>query len=100
MDFKRGVVKMFKLNSERTAANKLGTGEWHDVESSAEYLAWLAAGNTPEPADPSPAPDYSAMRRAAYVAESDPIFFMAQRGEATQQQWLDKIAEIKARWPA
>jgi hypothetical protein len=39
------------------------------------------------------------MRRAAYVAESDPIFFMAQRGEATQQQWLDKIAEIKARWP-
>jgi hypothetical protein len=63
------------------------------------YQVWLAAGNTPQPADPPLAPDYSAMRRAAYVAESDPIFFMAQRGEATQQQWLDKIAEIKARWP-
>jgi hypothetical protein len=64
------------------------------------YQTWLAAGNTAEPADPPPVPDYSALRRAAYVAESDPIFFMAQRGEATQQEWLDKVAEIKARWPA
>lgn len=65
-----------------------------------DYLAWLDEGNTPEPADPPPVPDYSAMRKAAYAAESDPIFFMAQRGEATQQQWLDKVAEIKARWPS
>jgi hypothetical protein len=78
---------------------KIGTNETHSPESP-EFLQWLAAGNTPEPADPPPAPDYSALRRAAYAAESDPIFFMAQRGEATQQQWLDKVAEIKARWPA
>lgn len=64
-----------------------------------QYLAWLAAGNTPLPADPAPTPDTSALRRAAYAAEADPLFFMAQRGEATQAQWLAKVAEIKARWP-
>lgn len=41
-----------------------------------------------------------AQRAQAYRNESDPIFFMWQRGEATQQQWLDKVAEIKARYPA
>jgi hypothetical protein len=25
---------------------------------------------------------------------------MWQRGEATQQEWLDKVAEIRARFPA
>ncbi len=38
-------------------------------------------------------------REAAYRAESDPIYFKSQRGEATKQDWLDKIAEIKARYP-
>lgn len=38
-------------------------------------------------------------RRAAYVAEADPLFFMAQRGEATMEEWQAKIAEIKARFP-
>ena len=65
----------------------------------AEYLAWLAAGNTPEPADPPPLPDTAALRRAAYAAEADHLFFKAQRGEATQAEWLAKIAEIRARYP-
>ena len=39
-------------------------------------------------------------RRAAYEAESDPLFFKWQRGEGTEQEWLDKIAEIQARYPA
>lgn len=38
-------------------------------------------------------------RRAAYIAESDPLFFKAQRGEATMDEWQAKVAEIKARFP-
>lgn len=41
----------------------------------------------------------TAARAAAYVAESDPLFFKAQRGEATQEEWLAKVAEIKVRFP-
>lgn len=40
-----------------------------------------------------------ANRKAAYIAEADPLFFKAQRGEATVQEWQDKVAEIKARYP-
>lgn len=43
--------------------------------------------------------DQEAARRAAYVAEADPIFFMAQRGEATMEDWQAKVSEIKARFP-
>lgn len=38
-------------------------------------------------------------RRAAYAAESDPLFFKFQRGEVSEQEWLDKITEIKMRYP-
>jgi hypothetical protein len=38
-------------------------------------------------------------RQAAYIAESDPLFFKAQRGEATMNEWQAKVAEIKTRFP-
>jgi hypothetical protein len=37
-------------------------------------------------------------RANAYRAESDPLFFKWQRGEIDKQVWLDKVAEIKARY--
>lgn len=39
------------------------------------------------------------LRAEAYRNESDPLFFKAQRGEVTHEQWLDKVNEIKARYP-
>ena len=38
-------------------------------------------------------------RRLAYQQEADPLFFKWQRGEGTQEAWLAKVEEIKARYP-
>ena len=38
-------------------------------------------------------------RKDAYIAEADPLFFKAQRGEATMEEWQAKVAEIKNRFP-
>jgi hypothetical protein len=38
-------------------------------------------------------------RKAAYITEADPLFFKAQRGEATMEEWQAKVAEIKTRFP-
>lgn len=56
----------------------------------------------PKPAEPTPeeiAAAVQSARAGAYRIESDPLFFKAQRGEATMDEWLAKVAEIKARIP-
>ena len=59
----------------------------------------LVIQETP-PIQPDATPDQiEALRRAAFQAEADPLFFKSQRGEATQAEWLAKVAEIKARFP-
>ena len=40
-----------------------------------------------------------AQRAEAYRTESDPLFFKWQRGSSTEQEWLDAVAAIKARYP-
>lgn len=40
-----------------------------------------------------------AQRRTAYEQEADPLFFKWQRGEATKEEWLAKVQEIRSRFP-
>ena len=72
--------------------------EWMDTEQTqptdAEITAEVARLTALEPIRIA-----EANRRAAYIAEADPLFFKAQRGEVEQQVWLDKVAEIKLRHP-
>ena len=57
---------------------------------------WIAI--PPKPPEPLTPEQITSLRHRAYVSEADPLFFKAQRGEATQEEWLAKIAEIKARY--
>ena len=76
----------------------LQTGEVTSVELTAEEIAARDAYNQ----DVLPAElkkEVELKRSAAYIAEADPIFFKAQRGETTTDEWTAKVAEIKARFP-
>jgi hypothetical protein len=74
------------------------TLEWLDANqtqpSDAEIEAEVARLTALEPARIA-----TENRRAAYITEADPLFFKAQRGEATMEEWQAKVAEIKARYP-
>lgn len=38
-------------------------------------------------------------RRQAFIAEADPLFFKVARGEASQEDYEAKVAEVRARLP-
>lgn len=44
-------------------------------------------------------PTVSDLRREQYEQRSDPLFFMWQRGEASEQAWLDEVAAIRDEYP-
>jgi hypothetical protein len=72
-------------------------------------LTWL--DNTPQPTQAEldaawPAVQYAnqcaaveAARLAAYEQTSDPLYFKWQRGDATEQQWLDAVNAVKNAHP-
>ena len=66
-----------------------------------EYLEWVDAGNTAAPYVPEPVTveQVEAQRRQAFQQEADPLFFKWQRGEATEQEWLDKVQQTRERYP-
>lgn len=55
----------------------------------------------PVPPEPAALPVIPSadLRRVAYMQEADPLFFKWQRGDATKEEWLAKIEEIKTKHP-
>jgi hypothetical protein len=67
------------------------TGEVTESEVSDDYMT------------PSQIENYnsnqSQLRAKAYPVEADPIFFQWQRGSKTEQEWLDAVAAVQAKYP-
>ena len=66
----------------------LGTG-WTYVSK-----AWIPAVPPPPTVE-----DVEWARRQAYQNDSDPLFFGWQRGENTEQDWLDAVQAVKDAHP-
>jgi hypothetical protein len=95
------MLRLKAINSLRPNAGFVmvdGVITWTDTEqtqpSDAEIEAEVIRLTALEPARIA-----TENRRAAYIIEADPLFFKAQRGEATMNEWQAKVAEIKARYP-
>jgi hypothetical protein len=63
---------------------------------------WETSEATPEEVEQRKADQLESIRQqraSAYTQEADPLFFEAQRGEATIEEWSAKVEEIRARYP-
>jgi hypothetical protein len=99
-----GFPTLLKGDTFADGAIELTQDEAHQIEEAMFRgdLVRLDNGSwviLPKPIVPPTAEEQEALRKAAYIVESDPLFFKYQRGDATKEEWLAKIEEIKARYP-
>ena len=96
---------MYKLNQNSTSITRLADNASipNDPQNTdyAAYLVWLAAGNTPEPADIPPEPTYQQLRAAEYnrksTGEQFGMLYDDQVNGTTA--WVDWQQGIKDRIP-
>ena len=83
--------------------------EWTLDGDSYSGLTWLSDGDAPTLAEleghwvqvqfDSAYEAVEKARQAEYQATTDPLFFSYQRGEATEQEWLDAVQVVKDAHP-
>ena len=61
-----------------------------------EYLAWVAEGNTPTPADIPPPPTYQELRAVAYPSIPDQLDLLYHGGLVG---WKETIDVVKTKYP-
>ena len=97
------------IDYTRILTSKYPTAVWIFNGDDYEGLTWLS--DTPKPTQAEldalwPQVQYEtqvaeveAARLTAYEQQSDPIFFKWQRGDATELEWREAVAKVKAENP-
>ena len=78
-------------------ANDYDTLEWYDDTPKPSQAELDAAWPTVDYNNQVAAVENA--RRADYETQSDPLFFEWQRGDGTEQAWLDAVDAVKAAHP-
>ena len=94
----------------RQACHNVGLVEPISIEP--DGTVWTGTDENPTYPDPAPIDaeynrlmaelphaEIEATRLRAYEIESDPIFFKWQRGDATEAEWREAVAKVKANNP-
>jgi hypothetical protein len=97
------------MNIQEILTRKFPGSEWSLDGEEYAALTWLS--DSPKPTEKElealwPEVQYEIeyqnvqkQRQVQYQATSDPIFFEYQRGDATEQEWLDAVQAVKDAHP-
>lgn len=90
-------------------SKRYGDKQWSLNGDDYEGLTWLDSSKKPSKAELDALwlevqaevqrEQVERQRKAAYAVESDPVFFQYQRGDVTEQDWLDAVQAVKDRYP-
>jgi hypothetical protein len=97
------------MDITKILSRKYPGAEWTLNGDTYDGLVWLSDGDAPTEAELQAEwaqvefeVAYEAVetaRAAAYRESSDPIFFQFQRGDATEEEWLDAVEAVKVANP-
>ena len=104
-----GLAKRYAvMNGDRVKNVALATSalgeDWVRTDDAQPGWVYKDGVFAPVEADPAEAlaaelTKQRAARQVTYTAETDPLFFKWQAGEATEAEWLAKREEIRTRFP-
>jgi hypothetical protein len=96
-DYAAVLVALYPSAQWSLSGNDYATLEWYDDTPKPSQAELDAAWPTVDYDNQVAAVEDA--RRADYEATSDPLFFEWQRGDGTEQAWLDAVAAVKAAHP-
>ena len=91
-------IGVYRVVDEEIPPGKVATGWSLVFDETSVTRVFDLKDFVPEPFVPT-VESQKQNRQVAFAAEADPLFFMWQAGEGTEQSWKTKREEIRARYP-